>query len=900
MNTRTRPRRRTVASVLAALAAVPTAIVLTAPAAQAATVTVACGGDSGDVPAIQSAVNGAGNGDTIELSGTCDFSIVGPAGGDQVASIATAAVLIRPSTTPINGLTIKSAGAPQSAIIQGSGDEAAFAIGPGNKNVTIKGLQFQNLGVAVAVLNDADGAMVGSNDGAMPSINANRILGTAGATAGVKVFASPIDGDGESLSAFGVRYGIGVLPPAWNFGSQAGKSLENVTVAGNYISFDPPGSGDTAHPLSVVGVDVRDRGYARIDGLNITGNAIGMATPAPAYYGMRGISLHSHCCADDGDKDTLNSGLLPADYSPANPQNQYFTRNVTITGNNLGRFEEIEDALDDIDPALANTAADFQSTGRSGITLLGVGSFTVAGNGVRTLGHGTAVPMPTGGIVASDSGYGDISGNGVISVVDDSVGNADLGAIAVIDDASALLGDVGHEQHTENVLVKDNIVGPVTTDVPGAVWARRGILVDAADRVTVTGNNVKGTTADALNVAVPVVGPGGPSNPNTGQAPLPARVRDSVFCNNILDGAVDNAAEVTYGNVAGNSGNGLPTPVGATNAGCVVTQTINDEYLDQNDALVVSGRAWGNRPVTVTLQDQTAATLVKTPTSGVDGSFTATFTTAELTTLSDGVMAVRSSASSIPSAYASTTAYAFFGKDTANNPLIPGTAQFRGNGDGRLNAAELSPLVLQWQAGDPTATKVNSKLLVNGIVPTPVCEGQDVPVATGEASPLAACMTAVNAAADGATITVEMSWEDDFGNASPLVLVNAVKDAAFGATVDIQSVTYDSNGQATVSGVVNGTRTEVMGGVFLAVQEPSRLLGFMPGRTASTTTTFNPTSGAFSAVLNTGAMHDGDLLFGARVVDVAQNQAVDSFTSDKDTGELLPVALAEDVVDFLS
>lgn len=529
-----------------------------------------------DVAAIQAAVSGASNGATIRLNGICDFTRV-PAHGGDLSSVANTGVLIRPGS-PVNGLTIESGGASQSATILGSGLQAAFTVAPGNTGVTIRGLTFLNLARAVVAVNTT-GTTVGFNSGTVPDTRGNRIIGSA--TMGSAILGLAVDRGPSVTSPTGtitINYGEASSPAT--FTGQGSGALRNFTVAGNYISFAPPGPGVP----DVVAVDVRQRYERIVDGVLIRHNAVGMSSPVFPITNQNAIKIHS---------------LTPLSGPATGSVNDYYIRNVVIDGNNLGRLEEI------------GPFADLHAAGRVGIGLTGVGNFTVTDNGVRVIESPTVVPMPGGGIVVSDSGFGRIGPGNVVNVIaDPSTLTSDFGAIGVVDDIGTLFGDPAKPQPTRDVLVEGNVVGTLDPSTDGI--AQRGIVVANAELITVRNNRTELTTDAALNIAPVLEGPGSPSAP--GPVRLPAAVRASTFCGNDLDGTIDDPNEISYGEGGpGSVANSFPAGVGPDNGPCTAPALVVAHSAGSTDLAEAIAAPTDDYTVRLAFRPSAAVTVTPVP-----------------------------------------------------------------------------------------------------------------------------------------------------------------------------------------------------------------------------------------------------------------------------------------------
>ena len=522
-------------------------------AAHAAVTTVACDGN-GDIAAVQAAVDAAADGDTIALQGQCDFSDAAPHGGNQ-ASLSHAAVLIRPGT-PVQNLRITSVGSPQSALVQGSGTQAAFAIAPGNNGVTITGLRFLNVARAVVVAG-ADNATIGTSvSGATPSQSANRIIGGTTMDSAILAFASS--------NPQNVTYGPASATGLVTF---TPSSLNGLAVRGNYVSYEPPGPGSAN--TAVVAIDVRQQGTGVVDGVTIEDNAVGMFSSELASSQQNGIRVEG-------------LAAVPASSPPA--ATDYRIRNVSIVDNNLGRLEEL-------DPASAGgiETGDVHAGGRVGILLERVGQFTVTGNRVRARVGGGLLVSPGGGIVAGDSSFGSINANRVVVLADPTAVNADLGGIGVFDGLARVMGDSQSDQAAHDIDVFGNTLGAAEV---GATGVGRGLVVNGADLVTMHSNAITLSTDDALHLGASVSGPGGDA---------PRSVSRAVLCSNVLDGTNDNPSEVSFTNGSPASvANAFPTGDvigGAANSDCIPKIQLAPNPVQPGQSLFVGGRAWASRAV---------------------------------------------------------------------------------------------------------------------------------------------------------------------------------------------------------------------------------------------------------------------------------------------------------------
>lgn len=446
-----------------------------------------------DIATVQDAVNAARDGDTIKLSGVCDFTGAKPHGGDT-ASITTTAVMIRPSNPFSAGLTIES-DEPGRATILGSGTQTAFLIAPNNDNVTIRGLNLIGFGRPIVVWSAANATIGDATATGTPAAYGNRITGEAMNSA-ILALGNNKDAFGSATKTF-VYYGSGSRQSARV--DNDGK-LANLRVIGNYITY---GAIDVPDGVTrdVVAIDVRQKNQGDVNGVEIAKNAVGFLTANFPSFNINAVRVHAH----SGDPN-------------------YHLRNVKITGNNLGRLEELGDPV-----------ADVNAGGRAAIVLVRATGFEISGNGVRAFQSPVGIDMPGGGIIVSDSSNGVVDGNGIIVLADRSTILGDMGAIAVVDDVNALFGSPTGGVGSTNIKVTNNIIGPVTNDAPG-LGAQRGIVVNGSSLIDVTGNNVKFSSASAIYLGSTVRGPFGDE--------LPRAVTTTLACGNILDGVLDNPAEV--------------------------------------------------------------------------------------------------------------------------------------------------------------------------------------------------------------------------------------------------------------------------------------------------------------------------------------------------------------------
>jgi hypothetical protein len=150
--------------------------------------------------------------------------------------------------------------------------------------------------------------------------------------------------------------------------------------------------------------------------------------------------------------------------------------------------------------------------------------------------------MPHGGIVASDSGFGTIAGNGINVLADPSTVNSGLGAIGVVDEIGSIFNGSAKPQPSTSIVVENNTLGTIDPSTDGV--NQRGIVVNGSSLVTVRNNTSEITTEDAINIGALVEGPGDLGNP--GPFALPRTVTASTFCGNMLDGTADDPSEVSF------------------------------------------------------------------------------------------------------------------------------------------------------------------------------------------------------------------------------------------------------------------------------------------------------------------------------------------------------------------
>lgn len=550
----------------------------------AGAVGIDCNVEDDDIAAVQAAVNS--NATTVGLAGVCDFSAAPFHGGDAYG-IDNAAVVINR-----DNLTINSAAAPQSGTVLGSGIQTAFFVAPGTNNVTITGLTLRDLARPIVII-DANNTTIGS-PGGVPNANANRIVGNASMNSGILAVAR-----GGAVTVNGTVFSD-ATPPAM---------LANLTVAGNYISYNPPGGAD-GRSAYMAAIDVHQLnwfGPGEAENITISSNAVGFFHQEAPFPTENGIRVQGH------EQDNL-----------------YHVRNVTISGNNLGRLEEADSVVD-------LNAGDVHHAGRIGVFMERVDGFTISGNGVRARISQSAVALSGGGIVVGDSSNGVIQSNSSIVLADSGTLDEDLGAIGIIDDLSSLQsGSLAGGPPADSVTVKDNIIGGQKNELGGQTpaLAQRGIVLNGATNATVTGNDVRVSTADAIAIAVKAMGTNFDAETPT-PVTLQNAVSKSVICNNKLDGTLDKISEIEYGG-AGSTLNAFPGS-SFPNLKCTPTISLSGGPIrPAGGSLTASGKAWSGRPVQVNVAG--GSTLSQTITAAADGTYSATFLAADLATLADGLV----------------------------------------------------------------------------------------------------------------------------------------------------------------------------------------------------------------------------------------------------------------------
>lgn len=786
--------------------------------AAAAVTTVTCDGE-GDIAAVQAAVDAAVDGETIALSGRCDFSDARPHGG-SLASIDSTAVLIRPGA-PVQDLTITSADGPQSTSVVGSGTQTAFTIAPGNDGVTITGLQLVSFARPIVVAGAARATIGSTSPGATPSPTGNRILG--GATMNSAILAV------ANSAPMSVTYGA---TGAAGSATLNAANLDDLSVRGNYVSYAPPGIGSATGDAAVVAIDVRQAGTGLIDDVTIAENAVGMFTSDFA-------STHQNAVRVQG-LAAVPSGAVPA-------LTDYRITDVTVAGNNLGRLEEL-------DPVAAGdiNSGDVHAAGRVGILLERVGGFTVDGNRVRSRLSTSLVPAPGGGIVASDSSFGAITGNRVVVGADPGTTSADLGGVAVVDGLAKILGDPAADQGTTDVRVVGNQLGVAEA---GAVGVQRGLVVAGADLVSLHDNTVAMSGDDALILGPTVTATGGD---------LPRRVTRVVACSNMLDGAADSTSEVTFASATPPStGNALPGgALVANNSECTPTAQLAPNPVGAGQSLFVGGRAWAGRTVTADVTDKNGATLSKAGTADALGAYSIEFTTAELGSLADGPLSGVLSASdadgfSIAAAEAAGTLNAVIDSPLAGTVSLLDNPP--GGTDGYTNDGDIAVGVRAgWTApADPDVVKAKVWFSTPTATIPPGCGPFTVqPAQTGLLNG-----TCGHNLPQG-TYFFNVQWQANDGELSPVISASSIKD-----TVRVVPVITDPADGAivpTTSVTVSGTA------------EPDAAITLREGRTSNLGTLGTTTADANGDWAVTVSLEERTYDLNAFAVDVAGNRTAAS------------------------
>lgn len=815
--------RQVIARHAGALIAAAAMLGLATPVARAAVTTVACDGQ-GDIVAVQAAVDAAASGDVIRLSGTCDFTAAAPHGGG-VASIDATAVLIRPGT-PVTNLTIESAGSPQSATVLGSGTQTAFAVAPGNAGVTVRGLRFVGLARPIVVIGAA-GTTVGHPTGT-PSPNGNRIVGHATMNSAILAVA-----DDQPVT---VDYGPGGLTGT---ATLTGSSLTGLRVQGNTVTYSPLGPAGPQGVADIVAVDVRQDHGGNVDGVTVSGNAVGLFTADLASFRHNAVRVE---------------GLAPGPASNPPAATDYRIRHVAVTGNNLGRFEELGSEVAGVDPG------DTHAAGRAGVVVIRAADFEVSGNRVRSRISATGpVSEPGGGIVVSDSGFGSVVDNHTIVVIADATTpeTSDLGAVAVVEGVPALFGGSSADQATTRVEVARNVVAKA----PDAVDPGRAIVLSGADMVTAWDNEVSQSRGPAVLIGADVRGPTG--------AALPRRVTRSVVCANILDGVVDNPAEIGFNpGTASSTGNAFPGgSVFASNMECTPTLAVSPGTVTSGGTLTATGLSWAARPATVTVRDESTGVLAKATTANDLGGYTVTFSSIELAALGDGRLTVTATASD-PSGFTRDSPARTVRKNFVTNPPPAGTVAISDGGDGFMNIEEmLAQAVSASWSPPPGSVEAATVWWSDAGGATPAACGPFRVAPSGAVALTRPCSDLL----PQGTFRFNAFWESTDGEGSPAVFASSVKDTV----VVPPSITGPANGST-----VNSSPVTISGATEAGATVSVTKRGLDGTFAVATTTTANQT-GAWSATL---ALADGGHTVSAYIRDPAGNRS----------GSTAPVAFTVD------
>lgn len=754
------------ARVLVSLTVIASALVgLGSTTARAATLTVSCDG-TGDIAAVQSAIDGASSGDTVQLAGTCDFTQALPHGGG-LASIAATAVLIRPGS-PVTNLTIEPTPS-QTTTILGSGIQTAFAIAPGNDGTIIRGLRFAQLARPIVVLG-ADGVTIGDTGAGVPALGGNRLLGDQNMNSGILAVGSD-----QSMA---IQFGATGTAPGSPV-TVTPSTLDNLTVVGNQVTYSPVGTPDPAGTRHVVAVDVRQAGTGTVNGVTIERNAVGMFSTDFSSFSHNGVRVE---------------GLAAVPASPTPAPSDYRIHDVTVTGNNLGRLEELDPLrLTGVD------ANEQHAAGRVAVLVMRADDVHVVGNRARSRLSGIAFGVPGGGVVMSDSAFSEISGNNIAVAADPSAPAAtDMGGVAVVEGVSGLFGGSIVDQATTAVDVRDNIIGAA---VPAPYVARRGIVVSGADFVTAWDNEVTSLDRPSLLVGADVQGPMSTS--------LATAVRRTVLCGNVLDGVVDDQAETSQTG-GGKSGNSFPAgSFFAGGAECdptIATSPANPTAVQSGGSLTVTGRGWASRTVTVVVEDEANNTVTKAGTAGANGDYTVVFTSADLAPLVDGVLDVKAIVDHLTLVNRESAAIVAR-LNFVTDPPPAGTVTVSDT-DGYTGALEtVAGVSVTWTA--PTHVRSTAVLLtlVDSISATPSGCGPFIRPASGTEHFPYSCVSALAEGAYEARVT----WYATDAEASPQATDTSIKDTVR-PTVTINTPLEDSTASSVnvnISGTIseNGTVT---------------------------------------------------------------------------------------------
>jgi hypothetical protein len=799
------------------------------PTATAATTVVDCDVESDDITAVQTAVDSATPGDTVALAGTCDFAAAPDHGGSTTAIDAAAVVVRSASAGTISDLTITAAGSGTTTI-RGDGTETAFAVLPGNTDVTISDLHFESLARPVVVLGAEGTTVVANRFDADHRANSTVLAVASGAVTTVR--HGP---DAPSMPS------VTVTPSA----------LRDLAVTGNEIFYTPPAP-QPAAGTDVVGIDVRQNAGGSVDGVTIDDNTVAMFTGEFSSVRHNAVRVQ---------------GLEAVPASPTPAIGDYRITDVTITGNTLGRLEDLEEVPPGVDPSKTHAA------GRVGILLVRVGDFEVTANRVRArLGTTGGPGVPGGGIVVSDSAFGAVRGDNrsVVVFADLTVPeSADLGAIAVMEGLPRLFGDAAPDQATTGVDVTGNVVGALAGT---NVETGRGIvLTGGVEDVTVWANTVN-ARAKALYVGAAVL--------LNGQ-PLSSEVDTSVLCDNVLDGTADDPAEVAFGSDPGSAGNAFPggsagsvRDVAPHNGECTPTVQLvpatDPQTIGPGESLDVVGRAWGNRTVSVSLRDEDGTVLTSTGTASVFGEYAVTLSDTELATLDDGILEAVVTAED-PAGVSRVSDPATVRKDVDLDPPGLGTVVVDDGGDGFTNAEEivLQSVLGRWTASpDPVVGTIAWWSEDDGTVPS-----KCGPFAVSNSGQRALPESCGRNLGEG-TFRFNVRWEASDGETA-VAYATSVKDTM----VDAPTITGPTHGSTLTTSTVDvaGTTTEPNSTVRVTRKQAG-------GSFAAVATTVSDGTGAWSAP---GVpFGDGTHEISAYAVDPAGNRGTSAapITITVDTG----------------
>lgn len=479
-------------------------------AAHAATIPVDCGVAADDLVAVQGAVDAAAPGDTVTLSGTCDFSGATAARSPQdAAAFNRYPNPVRAGVVVTKDITIASVAA--GATVQGSGDENAFVLTADADGATIqsgaaKNLVFTNLGNPIRV-DSADGVEIAN-------VTINGGLGTwagiVASTDGCAMVRHGADANNDLLGD------LALTPTCEN-------GLGTFIARGNAITFSA--NSTAAH---------------QAEGIVLIG------ATGPGVLGTSPLienNTITHQGTAYGTFDAKGIGIWPIDATYTNA----LIQNNTITGPNQ----------------ISRAAV--------GIVVNQTDGFTVRANTISIMQYRT-LNQPQGGILVSDSEDGTVGGSAVadantVNITLDGDDPADghgtsWGGVGLVNDIVSLFVApggapfAGAPEPTQRVRVERN---SITT--PG-----RGILLNGVTRATVTANTVATSFGPSLSIARPLTG-GGIGSQGPRETVVNQPVSDSAACRNFLKGTppagnptfgFDDTTEVSFGAVAGNANNSFP------------------------------------------------------------------------------------------------------------------------------------------------------------------------------------------------------------------------------------------------------------------------------------------------------------------------------------------------------